>query len=115
MNAVRKRRLLDNAGVDPIMGAAEAEAFAKGYRVVTAIVDASGELLQLRRPDTAQVASVRVAIDKARTAAIFVRPSRELEDQVSSGRAGAVALAGGAALTGGIPLRVGGEVVGAIG
>ena len=115
MSGVRTRRILDTAGVDAIMGAAEKEAREKGYRVVTAIVDASGELLQLMRPDTAQVASARVAIDKARTAAIFVRPSRELEDQVSGGRLGALALHGAAALTGGLPLEVDGEVVGAIG
>ena len=115
MNAVRTRRVLDTAGVDTLMGAAEKEAFEKGYRVVTAIVDASGELLQLRRPDSAKVASARVAIDKARTAAIFVRPSREIEEQVSAGRLGALVLHGAAALTGGTPLEVNGEVVGAIG
>ncbi|CAN5547804.1 hypothetical protein BH20ACT21_BH20ACT21_05890 [soil metagenome] len=115
MNAVRTRRVLDTAGVDTLMGAAEKEAFEKGYRVVTAIVDASGELLQLRRPDSAKVASARVAIDKARTAAIFVRPSREIEEQVSAGRLAALALHGAAALTGGIPLEVNGDVVGAIG
>ena len=115
MNAVRTRRVLDTAGVDTLMGAAEKEAFEKGYRVVTAIVDASGELLQLRRPDSAKVASARVAIDKARTAAIFVRLSREIEEQVSAERLGALALHGAAALTGGIPLEVNGGVVGAIG
>jgi len=110
MNAVRTRRVLDT-----LMGAAEKEAFEKGYRVVSAIVDASGELLQLRRPDSAKVASARVAIDKARTAAIFMRPSREIEEQVSGGRPGARALHGAVALTGGIPLEVDGGVVGAIG
>ena len=59
--------------------------------------------------------SSRVAVDKARTAAIFVRPSREIEEQVTNGRLGALALHGARALTGGIPLRVDGEVVGAIG
>ena len=79
------------------------------------MVDPSGELVELRRTPDAQVASSRVAVDKARTAAIFVRPSRVLEEQVSSGRLGALALHGAAALTGGIPLTVDGEVVGAIG
>ena len=80
-----------------------------------AVVERSGELLGLRRTPGAQVASSRVAVDKARTAAIFVRPSRELEQQVSGGRLGALALHGARALTGGIPLKVGDEVVGAIG
>ena len=64
----------------------------------------AGELVALRRTEGAQVASARVAVDKARTAAIFVRPSRELEAQVSGGRLGALALHGAAALTGGVPL-----------
>ena len=87
----------------------------RGHRVVIAIVDTHGELIQLRRTRGAQIASSRVAVDKARTAAIFVRPSREMEEQVTDGRLGALALHGAACLTGGIPLRVDGEVVGAIG
>jgi glc operon protein GlcG len=83
--------------------------------VVIAVVDPSGELIQLARTPGAQIASSRVAVDKARTAAIFVRPSREIEEQVSGGRLGALALHGASALTGGIPLKVDGEVVGAIG
>jgi len=79
------------------------------------VVDASGELLELRRTPGAQIASSRVAVDKARTAAIFVRPSRVLEEQVTDGRLGALALHGASALIGGIPLAVDGEVVGAVG
>src|SRR5256714_14774409 len=75
----------------------------------------AGEPVALSSTPDAQVASARVAVDKARTAAIFVRPSRELEQQVSDGRLGALALHGASALTGGIPLKVGDEVVGAIG
>ncbi|MGV8973611.1 MAG: bifunctional GlcG/HbpS family heme-binding protein/cupin domain-containing protein [Rhodoglobus sp.] len=111
----RTRRALDANGVDAIMAVAESTARAKGYRVVIAIVDASGRLLALRRTPDAQAASDQVAIDKARTAAIFVRPSREIEEQVNGGRYGALALHGAHALIGGIPLTVDGEVVGAIG
>jgi uncharacterized protein GlcG (DUF336 family) len=115
MTAVRTRRVLDAAGVDAVMAAAEELALGKGYRVVIVVVDTWGHVLQLRRTPGTQIASDRVGIDKARTAAIFVRPSREIEEQVSGGRLGALALHGAAALTGGIPLRVGDEVVGAIG
>jgi glc operon protein GlcG len=115
MGTIRTRRVLDTQGVDAVMRAAEQAALAKGHRVVIAVVDAWGHVLQLRRTDGAQIASDRVAIDKARTAAIFVRPSRELEEQVTGGRLGALALHGAVALTGGIPLRVDGEVVGAVG
>src|SRR4051794_25429407 len=111
----RTRRTIDEAGAEAVLAVAERKAADEGYRVVIAIVDPSGELVALRRTPGAQVASSRVAADKARTAAIFVRPSREIEEQVSGGRLGALALHGAAALTGGIPLTVGDEVVGAIG
>jgi glc operon protein GlcG len=115
MTVVRMRRVVDNAGAEAVARAAERLAVEKGYRVVIAVVDPSGELVLLRRTEGAQVASSRVAVDKARTAAIFVRPSREMEEQVTRGRLGALALRGASCLTGGIPLRVDGEVVGAIG
>src|SRR3954467_7101420 len=111
----RTRRTIDEAGAEAVLGVAERKAAEEGYRVVIAVVDPSGELVALRRTPGAQVASSRVAVDKARTAAIFVRPSRELEEQGSQGRLGALALHGARALTGGIPLRVDGEVVGAVG
>src|ERR671933_654537 len=112
---MRTRRIIDDAGADAVIAAAAEYANERGSRVVIAIVDPSGELIALRRTAGAQIASSRVAVDKARTAAIFVRPSREIEEQVSSGRLGALALHGARALTGGIPLKVDGEVVGAIG
>src|SRR5947208_4466365 len=115
MTAIRKRRIIDEAGAEAVIQAAERDANKHGHRVVIAVVDPSGELVALRRTVGAQVASSRVAVDKARTAAIFVRPSREIERQVSDGRLGALALHGASALTGGIPLTVDGEVVGAIG
>src|SRR5919202_2286806 len=115
MALVRTRRIIDDAGASAVIAAAEKEANAHGHRVVIAVVDPHGELIELRRTPEAQVASSRVAVDKARTAAIFVRPTRVLEEQVSSGRLGALALHGASALTGGIPLELDGEVVGAIG
>src|ERR687888_1165699 len=115
MAIVRTRRTIDNAGADAVISAAERHANDNGYRVVIAVVDPAGELIEMRRTEGAQIASSRVALDKARTAAIFVRPSREMEEQVSGGRLGALALHGASCLTGGIPLVVDGEVVGAIG
>jgi glc operon protein GlcG len=61
------------------------------------------------------VASVNVGIDKARTAAIFRRPSKVFEDQVKNGRVAALALQGAVALQGGVPIVVEGKVIGAIG
>src|SRR5689334_11190854 len=98
----RTRRIIDDAGADAVIDAAEVFALEHGSRVVIAVVDPSGEPIQLRRTPGAQIASSRVAIDKARTAAIFVRPSRVMEEQVTNGRVGALALHGVTALTGGI-------------
>src|SRR5215218_6201613 len=115
MHPIRTRRMIDDAGAETVIAAAEHYALEQGHRVVMAVVDPWGEVVLLRRTPGAQVASSRVAVDKARTAAIFVRPSREIEEQVSGGRLGALALHGASALIGGIPLKVDGEVVGAIG
>ena len=115
MALVRTRRIIDDAGAEAVIAAAEKVANENGYRVVFAVVDPWGEVIQLRRTQNAQIASSRVAVDKARTAAIFVRSSRVMEEQVTNGRLGALALHGVSALTGGIPLVVDGEVVGAIG
>jgi glc operon protein GlcG len=115
MPVVRTRNIIDDDGANAVLDAAERFAVEAGHRVVLAIVDPWGELIALRRTPNAQIASSRVALDKARTAAIFIRPSREIEEQVSAGRLGALALHGASALTGGIPLKVDGETVGAIG
>jgi glc operon protein GlcG len=115
MPLARTRRVIDTDGADAVIAAAEAAADARRARVYICVVDPSGEVVATRRTDGAQVASARVAVDKARTAAIFVRPSREMEEQVTRGRIGALALHGASCLTGGIPLKVGDEVVGAIG
>jgi glc operon protein GlcG len=83
--------------------------------VVVAVVDSSGTIIELTRMDTAQVASVNVGIGKARTAAIYRRPSRDFEEQIKSGRIAALALADATPLQGGVPVLVDGKVVGAVG
>ena len=98
-----------------LVAAAEEEAKKRGATVVIAVVDDGGQLILLERLDDTQVASVEVAIGKARTAAIFRRPSKEFEDQVKNGRVAALALPGATPLQGGIPISVEGKVIGAIG
>ena len=94
--------------------AAQAEAEKRNAAVVITVVDDGGYPIVLRRLDNTQVASVQVGIDKARTAAIYRRPSKDFEDQVKNGRVSALALAGGVPLQGGLPIKVDGVVVGAI-
>ncbi|NUO79781.1 heme-binding protein [candidate division KSB1 bacterium] len=98
-----------------IAEAAEAEAKKRGSTVVIAVVDDGGYLLVLHRLDDTQVASVEVGIGKARTAAIFRRPSKVFEEQVKSGRVAALALPGATPLQGGVPIMYEGKVIGAIG
>ena len=98
-----------------LVAAAEAEAKKRGATVVIAVVDDGGQLILLERLDDTQVASVEVAIGKARTAATFRRPSRVFEEQVKNGRVAALALPGATPLQGGIPVAVEGKVIGAIG
>jgi glc operon protein GlcG len=98
-----------------IAAAAEAEAKKRGSTVVIVVVDDGGYPLVLLRLDDTQVASVEVGIGKARTAAIFRRPSAVFEEQVKNGRVAALALPGATPLQGGVPIIYEGKVVGAIG
>jgi glc operon protein GlcG len=110
-----EKKGLSLAAAQKIAAAAEADAKAKNARVVIAVVDDGGNLLVLQRLDDTQVASVEVAMGKARTAAIFRRPSREFEEQVKNGRIAALALPGATPLQGGVPISFEGKVIGAIG
>ena len=71
-------------------------------------------MLAFQRMDGVRPASADLAIEKARTAARLQRPTAEIEDNISRGRT-AFVTAGIAALRGGVPIRVSGEVVGAVG
>ena len=109
------KKVLSFEAATKIAAAAEAAARARGVGVVVAVVDDGGHLILLHRLDEAQVASVNVGIGKARTAAIYRRPSREFEEQIKAGRVAALALADSTPLQGGIPIRLNGKVIGAIG
>ncbi len=112
---VVEKPVLTLAAAKKIAAAAEAEAIKRKATVVIAVVDDGGHLILLQRLDDTQVASVEVGIGKARTAAIFRRPSKEFEDQIRDGRVAALALPGATPLQGGLPLVSRGKVVGAVG
>ena len=98
-----------------IAGAAIAEGAKNGWTVAAAVVDTGGDLVYFERMDGTQVASARVAQDKARTAVRFKRPSKLFEDALASGRLAILGLDGVTPLEGGIPLMIDGKIVGAIG
>jgi glc operon protein GlcG len=109
------KKVLSLAAARKVAAAAEEAAKAKGVDVVIVVVDDGGYPLVLQRMDGAQVASVNVGIGKARTAAIYRRPSKVFEDQIKNGRVAALALADATPLQGGVPIALDGKVVGAIG
>ena len=80
-----------------------------------AVVDPAGRLVYFERMDNTQYGSVRVAIDKARSAALFRRPTKVFEEAVASGRNGILALRGAMPSEGGVPIIAAGKIIGAIG
>ena len=97
------------------IAAAEAEAKKNGWTFVIAVVDTRGLLVMLERMDDTQTASVQVAIEKARTAAMFKRPSKAFEDALAGGRMAILRMPGATPIEGGVPLVEGGRIIGAIG
>ena len=82
-----------------------------------AIVGPAGTLVYFEKMDNTQLGSAEVAIDKARTAAQFKRPTKAFQDAVAAGGDGLriLTLKGVVAIEGGIPLVLDGKIVGAIG
>lgn len=109
------KKVLTLEGAKKIAAAAEAEARKNNWNVVIAVVDDGGSLLYLQRIDGTQTGSIDVAIQKARTAQAFKRPTKVFEDAIAGGRVALVALHGALPLEGGVPIMVGGQLVGAIG
>jgi glc operon protein GlcG len=95
--------------------AAVAEAQKNKWNVAVAIVDNHGFLVYYERLDDTQTASPGIAVDKARTAAMFRRPSKAFEDVVGKGRVAVLGLPGATPIAGGLPIMSGGKVIGGIG
>ncbi|OAI23109.1 hypothetical protein A1351_19880 [Methylosinus sp. R-45379] len=112
---MKTRFALTLADARRVAAAAEAEAVRNDWSVVVAIVDEGGHLVLLQRLDGTQTASAEIATQKARTAALFKRPSKALEDIVAGGRVAMLSLPGITAVEGGLPLVYRGDIVGAIG
>ena len=110
-----QKPVLTLAGARAVASAAEAEAKRLNTTGAVAIVDDGGNLLYLVRIDKTFPAGAAVATDKARTAATFRMPTRNLEDAVKNGRTSLVAVSEMTPLAGGIPIVIDGEVVGAVG
>jgi glc operon protein GlcG len=111
---LRKTLTLEAARV--ALAAAEAEALRNQWRVVIAVVDDGGHAIALSRLDGAQISSVDTAVNKARAAVAWKRPTRLLEESVNNGRTAFLSISQGMAiLQGGVPIEVDGTIVGAVG
>ena len=97
--------------------AALAEARKNNWTMAAAIVDTAGDLVYFEKVDGTQAASTLIAVDKARSAVRFKRPTKALQDVLAAGGDGLrlLALQGAVPVEGGIPLLMDGKIVGAIG
>ena len=98
------------------MAAAEAAAARGGWKVAIAVVDDGGHPVMLHRLDGTQWSSIDTAVQKARAATAWKRPTRLLEESVANGRFAFLSIDQGMALLqGGLPIEIDGQVLGAIG
>jgi glc operon protein GlcG len=110
----------ETLNIEPAKKAAAAaveESKKNNWAMCVAVVAPSGDLVYFERMDNCQFGSIGISQHKAKAAAIFRRPTKAFEDRVASGPAGVavMSLGGVIASEGGIPIVVGGKLVGAIG
>lgn len=99
------------------IAAGQAEARKNGWPVAIAILDNAGLLVAYERMDNTQTGSVQVAIDKGVSAAMYRRSTKVFQDLVAGAGAGTrvLNLRNASAVEGGLPIVVGGKIIGGIG
>ncbi len=105
---------INQATAEKLTTAAVAFAREQKWRLAIAVVDTHGFLVHFTRMDDTQTSGPAVAIEKAKTAAMFRRASRVFEEGLSS-RLAYLSLPGATTVTGGVPIVVDGVVIGGIG
>jgi len=98
-----------------MVAAGEAEALKNGWNVAITIVDASGGLIMFQKLDETQPGSIAVSQGKARTSAMFKRPTKAMEEMIAGGKTAFLAVEGIVPIQGGLPVIADGKVIGAIG
>ena len=106
---------LENA--KKVAAPALAEATKNNWAMAVAVVDPSGNLVYYEKMDATQIGSANVAIEKARSAALFKRPTKTFQDALAAGGDGMriLRLQGAVPIEGGIPILIDGKIAGAIG
>jgi glc operon protein GlcG len=112
---MQTKQILTLSDVTKILDAARAEAEANKWLVTIAVVDDGGHLLAAVRLDDAAPISAYIAIEKARSAALGRRESKQYEDMVNGGRTAFLSAPLVTSLEGGVPVIANGQVVGAVG
>jgi glc operon protein GlcG len=103
-------------GAKKVIAAAVAEAKSRNAPGgAIAVVDDGGNLLALERLDNTFAAGANISIGKARTAALFKRPTKAFEDIINKGRTAMTTLPDFTPLQGGVPILIDGQIVGAVG
>jgi len=115
LSPTTEKKVLTLAGAQKVTAAMLAEAKRLNTTGVVAVVDDGGNLMALERIDGTFAAGSRISTGKARTAALFKKPTRAFEEIIGKGRTAMVALEDFTPLQGGIPLSVDGQIVGAVG
>jgi len=108
----------------PVISLANAKAVAnatreyglsKGWNLAVAVVDNHGFLIAFERAENTQTASVQIAVDKARVASMYRRPTAAFAGAMAKGRIAVLSLRGVVASPGGVPIMKDGKVIGAVG
>lgn len=113
--AVTIKHTLTLEGANQALAAALAKAKERSASGAIAVVDDGGNLLAFQRLDGTFAAGANVSIGKARTAALFKKPTKAFEDSINAGRTALAAIPEMTPLQGGVPIMHEGHIVGAIG
>lgn len=106
---------INTATAKKIAAGALAECQKNNWRVAVAVTDNHGFLVYFEMIDDTQTASGKIAIGKAKAAAMYRRPTRAFVDAIAKGGPAIMTLPGVVASPGGVPIMVGGRVIGGIG
>jgi uncharacterized protein GlcG (DUF336 family) len=111
-----EKKVLNLEGAKKVIAAATAEAKSKrAPGGAIAVVDEGGNLIAVERLDNTFAAGANISIGKARTSALFKRPTKVFEDAINKGRTAMTTLNDFTPLQGGIPIIVDGQIIGAVG
>lgn len=115
MTSLPTKHFLPHTLAKSMLAACEDKARAMGLAMTIAIVDDGGHLIAFSRMDGVHAGTIELAIGKARSSVLFKRPTAKFEESVAAGTIGLLKLPNVLPFAGGVPLLVGGQLIGAVG